>query len=271
MLLRDHHSNMSEGSWASMKHTILLIHGLGTNSKVWSEYTSFFCSHGFNVIAPSLRYHDREDSCKELGVVSLLDYIEDLENLINTFETRPIIIGYSMGGLLALKLMEKDLGRLGICLVPAAPRRINAISFSVLRLFLRNLLVWQFWKKPHPPRFRSAYIGALGHLPISEAKRIFKRISSHESGRVGLELGFPFMDPKRASEVNENLIKRPILIIGAEKDKVTPIKIARKVAKKTSRVSDYKEFAKFGHWLMSGEEFQVVSAYCLKWILKHLD
>ena len=79
MLLREYYSNASEGSWGSMKHTILLIHGLGTNSKVWSEYTSFFSSYGFNVIAPSLRYHDREDSCKELGVVSLLDYIEDLK------------------------------------------------------------------------------------------------------------------------------------------------------------------------------------------------
>ena len=73
----------------------------------------------------------------------------------------------------SLKLMEKDLGIMGICLTPAAPRGINAISPSVIRIFLKNLLVWKFWEKVHAPRFSSFYLGTLGQLSMTEAKEIF--------------------------------------------------------------------------------------------------
>jgi pimeloyl-ACP methyl ester carboxylesterase len=248
------------------KDTILLIHGFGNNFRVWDQYIDFFRHNGFDVVAPNLRFHGPEDSIVGLESISLLDYIDDLVEVITSMKVKPIIIGYSMGGLLTLKLMERGFGKMGICLAPAAPRGINAISISVIRLFFKNLLVWKFWKKAHAPEFSSAYFGALGHLPRDEAWKIFDRVSSYESGRVGAEIGFPVFDPCRASEVDEKKIKCPVLVVGSYKDKVTPVRIARNVAKKLLPVSDYKEYATFGHWLMTGKEFSIVSEHCLLWI-----
>ena len=94
-------------------------------------------------------------------------------------------------------------------------------------LFFKNLLVWKFWEKVHFPRFSSAYFGALGHLPRAEAWKIFDRVSSYDSRRIGAEIGFPVFDPCRSSEVDETKIKYPVLVIGSYKDKVTPDRIAR--------------------------------------------
>ena len=44
----------------------------------------------------------------------------------------------SMGGLIALILCSKGYGKLGIFITPAAPKGINAITFSVLKIFFRN-------------------------------------------------------------------------------------------------------------------------------------
>ena len=71
--------------------------------------------------------------------------------------------------------------------------------------------------------------------------------------------------------VDEKKIKCPVLVVGAAKDKVTPINIARAVAVKICHVSDYIEYSEFGHWLMSGDEFSVVSSDCLKWIKEKLN
>jgi pimeloyl-ACP methyl ester carboxylesterase len=248
------------------KDTILLIHGFGNNFRVWDQYIDFFQKNGFDVVAPNLRFHAPDESILGLENVSLVDYVDDLGAVIKTMKAEPIIMGYSMGGLITLKLLERGFGKMGICLAPAAPRGINALSISVLRLFFRNLLVWRFWKKVHAPRFSAAYFGALGHLPRPDAQAIFDRISSHESGRVGAEIGFPVFDPYRVSEVDEKKIKCPVLVIGSYKDKVTPVRIARSVAKKLLRVSDYKEYSTFGHWLMTGKEFSIVSDHCLLWI-----
>jgi len=125
-------------------------------------------------------------------------------------------------------------------------------------------------KKTHQPRFSSAYYGALNHLAIIEAKKIHDEISAPESGRVGFEICFPIFDRSRASEVLTEKIFYSVLVIRALKDKVTPIGIGRKVAKKTSHISDYKEFSNFGHWLMRGDEFRTVSKFCLSWVQKSL-
>ena len=241
---------------------IFLIHGFGSNNRVWDAYKEFFVKNRFRVVAPNLRHHAPDENLDGFEKVSLLDYLDDLEIIIKKLESRPIIIGYSMGGLLALKLMERGYGKLGICLAPAAPRGISALSFSVLRIFLRNLLTWQFWKKIHYPRFSTVRFGALAHLPLEEAKELFDLICSPESGRVGAEIGFPIFDSRKASFFDEKKITCPVLVIGAGMDKVT---------QKIIHVSDYVEYPKFGHWLMSGKEFDTVSVTCMEWIEDKLD
>ena len=149
--------------------TIVLIHGFGSNNRIWDSYADFFSGHKFQVIAPNLRYHAPGDNLSGFEMVGLQDYVNDLETLVKNLDNKPILMGYSMGALIALKLLEKGYGTLGICLAPAAPKGINAISFSVLRLFFKNFFVWRFWTKVHKPRFSSAWYGALGDLPVSKA------------------------------------------------------------------------------------------------------
>jgi len=72
------------------------MHGFGNNSNVWKSYIELFTKEGFEVIAPNLRFHGHGEEITRLGEVSLLDYMEDLETLINSFEKPPIIVGYSM-------------------------------------------------------------------------------------------------------------------------------------------------------------------------------
>ena len=245
---------------------IVLIHGLGNNNLVWKGFSYLLKSQGFSVIAPNLRYHGPGEFSNNLKNTSLTDYEQDLERLVLELKVKPIIIGYSMGGLLTLKLLSKGLGKMGICIAPAAPRGINAISLSVIRIFLKNILVWRFWNRVHRPNFSSAYYGAFSKMSKSEAKEIFDEIATYESGRVGFELGFPYLDKKRASDLNEKKIVCPLLIIGARRDRVTPIGIARKLYKKCSHVAEYKEFYDYGHWLLGGEELESVFNYCLSWI-----
>ena len=80
-----------------------------------------------------------------------------------------------------------------------------------------------------------------------------------------------FLTHKKLHLLMKKKIKCPVLVIGAKRDRVTPISIARQVAGKIAHVSDYIEYPKFGHWLMSGYEFEVVSSDCLKWIASKLD
>ena len=59
-----------------------------------------------------------------MGTTSLLDYAADLEREILALPERPVIIGHSMGGLLAQILAARGLCSRLVCLTPAAPRGI---------------------------------------------------------------------------------------------------------------------------------------------------
>ena len=144
---------------------ILLIHGAGSVGNEWKNFQKSFEDLGNKVIVPNLRLHQVGGKVsKDLGQVSISDYVNDMEQIIKKLNQEPIIIGYSMGGLIALILCSRGFGKLGIFITPAAPSGINAITPSVLRIFIKNIFRWKFWSKPVPPNFQSAYYLSLIHI-----------------------------------------------------------------------------------------------------------
>ena len=252
--------------------TILLIHGAGSVGNEWRNFQKSFETLGNKVIAPTLRLHKVGNAISsDLGQVSIVDYVNDMEEIIKKLDQEPIIIGYSMGGLIGLILCSRGFGKLGIFITPAAPSGINAITLSVLRVFIKNVFRWKFWRKPVPPNFPSAYYGVLHDLSKEKAKEVFDRSASAESGRALCEMGFPFLDPYGATKVSEQAISCPTLIIGAGRDRITPIQIARKLKKKLKSKTDLIEFPKFSHYVMEGKEFEKVFEKCLDWIKNKID
>ena len=248
--------------------TILLVHGAGSVGAEWVNFQNRLTELGFKVILPTLRYHQLEKIDPRIGDLSLDDYVDDLKSLIGTLTEKPIVIGHSMGGLLALKLCALNLTEMGILITPAAPKGINAISLSVLRIFILNAFRWKFWKRPVPPRYKSARYGVLHDLSEDHAKEVFKISNSAESGRALCEIGFPFFFKNCPTEINFSEYSCKTLIIGCGRDRITPISIARKLQHNLKQSCDYKEFVSFSHYIMEGDEFSKVFSECIEWIQK---
>jgi pimeloyl-ACP methyl ester carboxylesterase len=249
--------------------TVLLIHGAGSIGAEWINFKNQLTELGFKVIIPTLRHHQIEGVNPKVGDLSLNDYIFDLKNLIASLTEKPIIIGHSMGGLLALKLCALNLAKMGILITPAAPKGINAISFSVLRIFILNIFRWKFWKRPVPPRYKSARYGVLHDLSENRAKEVFKLSNSAESGRALCEIGFPFFFKNCPTEINFSKYFCKTLLIGCGRDRITPISIARKLQHLIGKNCEYKEFSNFSHYIMEGDEFTGIFKECVGWIQKN--
>ena len=77
----------------------------------WENYKRFFENKGYQCITPTLRFHDvdpGEPPNPQLGTTSLLDYLKDLEKDIQKLDAPPIVMGHSMGGLLAQMIGNED-------------------------------------------------------------------------------------------------------------------------------------------------------------------
>ncbi|MFN2359841.1 MAG: alpha/beta fold hydrolase, partial [Marinobacter sp.] len=105
-----------------------------------SELREAFEQAGYRVEAPSLPLHvDKagydDDLRARLARTSLQDYVTFLIDRINQLEAPPILVGHSMGGLLAQLLAIRVPCAKLVLLSSAAPGGINSWSLSMVRTF----------------------------------------------------------------------------------------------------------------------------------------
>jgi len=251
-----------------MADIIFMIHGMWGRSFLWDNFKAFFEERGFVCTAPTLALHDcapADPPPAGLGATSLKDYAADLEAKIRALPQKPIIMGHSMGGLLAQILAARGLGKAAVFITPASPAGIMALRWSVLKTFKSSLLRWGFWKRPTMPTFKEAAYSMMHLLTPEEQRENYGRFV-HESGRATSEIGMWPFDFGGASRVDESGITCPVLVIGGGQDRITPAKVVRQVGIKYAATGTYKEFPEHAHWVLGEPGWQDVAAYIHKWL-----
>lgn len=250
-----------------MARLAVLIHGMWGTSAVWQHWRPFLEERGWQTIAHSLRHHDvpPDRPPDALGETSLLDYVADLERLILALPEKPVVIGHSMGGLLALLLCARGLARAGVLLTPAPPSSVVAVRPSNLMAFARIQARWRWWRKPH-----RATLGEALSYTFNTADRTMgvKEHSAfvHESGRALLEIALPWLDRAKAATVDPRCVTTPLLFVAAERDRLVPPGVVRCAAKQFDHVSDYVEFDGQGHWVLGQPGWERVAEHAETWL-----
>lgn len=253
-----------------MSGTLFMIHGMYAGPWMWENFRGCFGARCWQCVAPALRHRDTQPGSSpdpRLGKVSLLDFAQDLEDEIRRLDRKPVVMGHSMGGLLAQILGSRGLAAALVLVAPAAPAGIPVTSLSVTRSFLEQFLRWGFWRKPVLMSYADSRYGAMNRLPEEDARRIYGRYS-HESGRALFEMGLWPLDGKRASRVDEAKIDVPVLVLVGDQDRMTPPAVARKIAAKYRSVSTLKVLPGHGHTLPAEPDWEEIAAFIEGWLMQ---
>jgi len=256
-----------------MPETMVMIHGMWGSGWYWENFKGFFESKGYQCVVPTLRYHDMDPNevpDPRLGTTSLLDYAEDLEKLIRELDVMPILMGFSMGGLLAQILGSRGLARALVLLSPAPPYGINALTPSVAINFRSVLMRWGFWRKPFRLPFAETSYSMLNQMPSESWRNIYDKFV-YESGRAACEIGFWFFDTKGAAKVDKSKVTCPVLIVTGEEDREHPVPVTRKIVRRYKGVATYRELPGHGHWLIGETGWQEIAEYIKEWLHRALS
>ncbi len=252
-----------------MNKTILMIHGMWGGGWYWQPMKAFFEQQGYQCLTPDLRFHDLgigEEPNPDLGTVSLIDYVDDLEGLIKSLPEKPIVMGHSMGGIIAQKLAERGLADLLVLACPAPPNDIVALSWSPFKSFLPLFFKAKFWKRPHKPSFENVVESSFQMIPVEKRQQYYDQLV-YESGRVAVEIGLPFLDKKEATKVVSSKVTCPTLVFSAEHDRLTPVKLVEKIANKYPQ-ADYHCFLGQTHWVIAEQGWEGCAEYVSQWLQK---
>lgn len=90
---------------AENRPPLLFVHGAYTGSWMWSKYIPHYIREGWTCYVMNLRSHYRS-RLLDMTEITFGDYLEDIQEVIAECAVPPIVIGFSMGGILSQKLAE---------------------------------------------------------------------------------------------------------------------------------------------------------------------
>lgn len=250
-----------------MKPPILLIHGMWSTPATYDRLRPVLEAAGHVTHAPALPWHDRPASLPppaELGTLSITSYVDYLVTEAAALGRPPVILGHSMGGLLA-QMVAMRVPHAGLVLLsPAAAANAQAASVDPLRTMKNIVTKWGWWEKPTLFDEAGARWGCFNGVPEAVTAQEVSRLV-WDSGRVLAQIALPPLTGN-VTRVEYARLSQPALVVVGCQDRTTPPGIARATARQLTGRVDYQEVPGAPHWLFWGELEQQVGAMVTGWL-----
>jgi non-heme chloroperoxidase len=244
----------------------MMIHGAFCGAWAFAHWREPFEARGFQVHLPVLRYHDcGHNPPAALGTTGLLDYASDLEKVLDDIGEPPVLIGHSMGGLLAQMLAARRKIRACILLAPSSPYGVLPSTPFEIASAQALYMAGDFWNKPLRPERWIAAANALDQLPEAQRESVFARFVP-ESGLATFEIMQWALDTKHASAVDASRVTCPILCLVGSRDRVNPPSTVRHAAQRYRHNATFEELPGHSHWLIGEPGWEKNAARVLDWL-----
>jgi pimeloyl-ACP methyl ester carboxylesterase len=223
---------------------VLFIHGMWADRAHWNRFRRCFEHHGFETHAITLLSHTTPQDMSGLRRAGIMDYVAQVSSVIDSLPEAPVVIGHSMGTLVAQKLAEMRPLRALVLLSPIAPGGILPFTPSVVVCASGNL-VDAVLRRPFMIPARQARYGILNTLSPREQAVVYQSFL-HESGRALWQI------LSGAIAVDEREVRCPMLVVVGACDRATPPAVARRIAAKYG--ADYREYPGQCHFVSGVRE-----------------
>jgi pimeloyl-ACP methyl ester carboxylesterase len=212
-----------------------------------------------------LRHHDGGKPPQALATTGLADYANDLEELIADLDAPPVLVGHSLGGLLAQMLAARMKLAGAVLLAPSSPWGVPPSTLFEIGAAHGLMLRVGFWAAILEPNFAVAAAHSLDRFPKKEREEVFARFVP-ESGRATFEVLHWALDMRRASEVDAKKVVCPLLFLAGEDDRISPPGTVERTAALYKNRAICETMPGMSHWLVGEPGWERVCDRALAWL-----
>lgn len=251
---------------------LVFIHGMFMNPKSWGAWVERLEARGFRCHAPAWPGHEGEPAAlraqppERLRSLSLGEVIEAHRALIGTLPGPVVVIGHSMGGLVAQRLLNEGLVAGAVAIDPAPPKGIVSLKWSFLR---SNLPVVNPFAGDSPFTFTPAqfHYAFCNTLEAEASRAVYEAFAVPESrvvarGAAGPDGTIDFARPHA-----------PLLIVAGERDHIVPWTLNEQNFKAYTDSGSVRAFRRFegrDHFLCGNPGWEEVADFVEGWVRENV-
>jgi pimeloyl-ACP methyl ester carboxylesterase len=256
-------------------NNIVLVHGLWMTPLSWEYWAHHYTERGYSVYAPSWPGMERDiralrrtpETYAQIGIRQIVDHYEQL---VVELGEPPILIGHSFGGLVVQELLDRGLGACGVAIASAPIKGIWTLPYSTIRVVTPQLINPRNNHRCVPLTPNQFHYAFMNTSTREESFRIYQRYAVPGPDHVLFQTELANFNPFAETAVNVRRNNRaPLLMIAGGQDHVMPpsvIKANVRAYRRSSAITEYKEFADRTHFIIGQSGWQEVANYALDWV-----
>ena len=241
-----------------MPAPVVMVHGAFCGGWVFERFREPFEAAGHVVLSPALRGHEAGGSVAGVG---MRDYAGDVAALCKALPEPPILVGHSMGGLVAqLAAAQAPVSAL-VLLAPSPPWGVTGNTMEEAVSAMSLYALGPFWLQAIDPDYALAKRFSLDRMSRDQRRAVFARMVP-ESGLALWQTLNWWLDPFMSTAVGT--IRAPSLVIAGGKDVIHPPATARQTAQRLGAA--YEVLPEMSHWIPGEPGWEKAAALCLDWL-----
>jgi len=242
---------------------IVMVHGAFCGGWAFERFGAPFEAAGFEVIAPDLRGHGAGDPAGAVVGVSMSDYAADIADLCARLATPPVLLGHSMGGLVAQLAARRAQIEALVLLAPSPPWGVVGSSLEEAATAFGVQIAGLFSSGALEPDRSLMRAYSLDRMPKAEREAAVARLRPESAMAVRETLNW-WLDPFMTTSVGPGAIAAPSLVISGQGDVVHSPATARATADRIG--ADFRGMPGMSHWLVGEPGWETVAETALRWL-----
>ncbi len=260
---------------ATGRQPVVFVHGLWLLSSSWDRWAAVFEDAGYTALTPG--WPDDPETVEEAHAKpevfahkSIKQVADHFEEVIQSLEKKPAVIGHSFGGLMAEILAGRGLSAASVAISPAPFRGVLPLPISALRSTAPVLSNPANRGRAVPLTFDQFRYGFANAVSDDEAKDLYKTFAVPAPGEPVFQAAAANLNPWTEAKVDtENPDRGPLLIISGENDHTVPGAVAKASFKKEQQnqsVTETVEVPNRGHALTIDSGWRQVADMALGFV-----